>query len=212
MSASRRRLFRFFVFFGGGGRLVLGRRRRRRLIRGGRRRRLRLLLLFLLFSFLSPSSAKCVCPDGPSPARTKKLVQCAFVLGHAVGRRPPRPMAGLGVEAEAADLALRRQCFERLVQLLELAVLHRVRLCECIIAVVGAAATGGSAATSCGACVLDARSRSVCAAGAAVCSECNAPTDGSQRCRKSQRSDADALPYDAEAQPAQRAARAPMQR
>ena len=41
-------------------------------------------------------------------------------------------MAGLGVEAEAADLALRRARLERLVQLLELAVLHPspvVRLC-----------------------------------------------------------------------------------
>ena len=72
-------------------------------------------------------------PGRPVARAHEERVQGPFVLGHAVGRRPPRPMAGLGVEAEAADLALRRQCFERLVQLLELAVLHRVRLCECAV-------------------------------------------------------------------------------
>ncbi|CAH0374487.1 unnamed protein product, partial [Pelagomonas calceolata] len=113
--------------------LVLG-RRRRRFIRRGRRRRLRLrLLLLFLFEFLVAVVRKVRVPGRPVARPHKKRVQCSFVLGHAVGRRPPRPVAGLGVEAEASHFTLRRQCFQRLVQLLELAVLHRVRLCECAV-------------------------------------------------------------------------------
>ena len=62
--------------------------------------------------------------DGPSPARTMKEYKARLSSGMPSAADRLDRWPALAREAEASAIALRRQCFERLVQLLELAVLH----------------------------------------------------------------------------------------
>ena len=105
----------------GGLLCLLGRRRRRRLppatllLRRLRRRRSGRVAV------LGPARVA----RGPVSFPDKIHVERALRRRHVFGRGPPRALARRLRVAEPADLAFRRRCFQRLMQLRELVVLHR---------------------------------------------------------------------------------------